>query len=152
MIKDLRIETDRLIIRPYNEGDLEECYRLMQDKELFTYLDMDVMSFNEYKELFTWIIKCYDVDIDQDFKYSFSITLKDSGIHIGWCGIGGLQFNHSIRNIYYLIGKNYWGQGYATEASRALLDYGFKQMNLDEIVAIVQPENTASKKLLKIWA
>jgi [ribosomal protein S5]-alanine N-acetyltransferase len=49
MIKNLKIESNRLIIRPYMEADLVECFQLMQNKELFNYLDMEVMSFEEYK-------------------------------------------------------------------------------------------------------
>ena len=51
-VKEMRIETDRLIIRPYKEDDLMECFQLMQDKNLFHYLDMNVMTLEEYKGLF----------------------------------------------------------------------------------------------------
>jgi len=56
MIKKMRIETNRLIIRPYIANDLLESFQLMQNKELFKYLDMDVMSFEEYEGLFKWLI------------------------------------------------------------------------------------------------
>lgn len=148
-VKNIRIETKRLIIRPYKEDDLMECFQLMQNKELFGHLDMDVMTLDEYKGLFSWLIDCYNVGFDEDFKYSFSITLKESGTHIGWCGIGGVCFNHSVKEIYYLIGRDYWGQGYAYEASKALLDYGFNKMNLEEIVALVKAENIASRKVIE---
>jgi Acetyltransferases, including N-acetylases of ribosomal proteins len=149
MVKDLKIETDRLIIRAYKEEDMMECFQLMQDKELFTYLDMEVMSLEEYKKLFKWLISCYNVGFDRDFKYSFNIVLKETGEHIGWCGIGGSNINHSIKEIYYLIGRKYWRNGYAKEASKALLDYGFKVMDLEEITAMVDPENIASKKVIE---
>lgn len=149
MIKDLMIETDRLIIRAYKEEDLMECFELMQDKELFNYLDMHVMSFEEYNKLFKWLIGCYNVGFNRDFKYSFNVILKKTGAHIGWCGIGGSNFDHSIKEIYYLIGRKYWGKGYAKEASKALLDYGFKVMKLEEIVAFVNPKNIASKKVIE---
>ncbi|WBW96067.1 GNAT family N-acetyltransferase [Oceanirhabdus sp. W0125-5] len=148
-VKEMRIETKRLIIRPYIEEDLEECFKLMQNKELFKYLDMDVMSYDGYKGLFQWLIDCYEVGFNEDFKYSFNITLKDTGTHIGWCGIGGVEFDHKKKEIYYLIGREYWGKGYAKEASSALLDYGFNVMGLKEIVGLCKPENIASKKVLE---
>ena len=148
-VKEMRLETDRLIIRPYTDEDMMECFELMQEKALFRYLDMDVMTLDEYRRLFTWIIDCYNVGWDQDFKYSFNITLKESGIHVGWCGLGGLRFDHSRKEIYYLIGKTYWGKGYAKEATHALLGYGFQDMHLEEIVAIVQPGNIASRKVIE---
>lgn len=148
-VKEMRIETERLLIKPYEKGDLDECFKLMQDKELFRYLNMDVMSLEEYKELFRWLIDCYEVSFDKDFKYSFNITLKESGAHIGWCGIGGAEFNHNQKEIFYLIGKDYWRKGYAKEASEALLDYGFNVMGLKEITALCKPDNIASKKVLE---
>ena len=148
-VKEMRIETERLLIKPYKQEDLEECFKLMQDKELFKFLDMDVMSHEDYEGLFRWLIDCYEVGFDEDFKYSFNITLKQSGTHIGWCGIGGLEFDHNQKEIFYLIGREYWGNGYAKEASVALLDYGFNVMGIKEIVGICKPENIASKKVLE---
>ena len=148
-VKEMRIETERLVIRPYKEKDFEECFNLMQNKELFKYLDMDVMSRKEYKGLFGWIIDCYEVGFHEDFKYSFNITLKESGAHIGWCGIGGVEFDHAQKEIFYLIGREHWGKGYAKEASAALLNYGFKVMGVKEIVGLCKPENIASKKVLE---
>lgn len=148
-VKNMKIETSRLIIRPYKEDDLKECFQLMQDKELFKYMDMDVMSPEEYKELFNWIIDCYNTGINEDFKYSFSITLKGSGAQVGWCGIGGLEYNHTVKEIFYLIGRQHWGKGYAKEATVALLDYSFNTIGLNEVVAICKPDNIASKKVIE---
>lgn len=67
---NLYIETKSLIIRSYKEDDLMECYQLMQDKELFAYMDMHVMTIEEYKGLFKSLINSYDVCFDKDFKYS----------------------------------------------------------------------------------
>lgn len=148
-VKEMRIETERLVIRPYKQEDLEECFKLMQNRELFKYLDMDVMSYEDYKELFNWLIDCYEVGFNEDFKYSFNITLKESGTHIGWCGIGGVEFEHKQKEIFYLIGREYWGKGYAKEASAALLDYGFNVIGVKEIIGLCNPENIASKKVLE---
>ncbi len=148
-VKEMEIKTSRLIIRPYKNEDFFECFELMQEKKLFKYLDMSVMSLDEYKRLFNWLIESYNVGFNEDFKYSFNITLKDNGQHIGWCGIGGLDFDHATKEIYYLIGKDYWGNDYAKEAAKALLGYAFNVMNLNEIVAKVHPENIASKKVIE---
>jgi ribosomal-protein-alanine N-acetyltransferase len=149
MVKEMRLETKRLIIRPYREEDLLECFQLMQNKELFQYMNMKVMSFEEYQGLFHWLIRSYDVGFDEDFKYSFNITLKESGVHIGWCGIGGSEYDHQQKEIYYLIGRDYWGKGYAKEASVALLDYSFQTIGLTEIIAVFHPDNIASKKVIE---
>lgn len=148
-IKNMRIETERLIIKPYLKEDLIECFNLMQDKELFNYLDMEFMTFEEYKGLFDWLILSYEKGFDEDFKYSFNITLKEGGKHIGWCGVGGVNFDRSHKEIYYLIGRDYWGKGYAKEAAKGMLEYSFNVIQLNEVVAMCKNENIASKKVIE---
>lgn len=148
-VKDMKLETNRLIIRPYKKDDIQECFELMQNKELFTYMDMEVMSFEEYKGLFQWLIDSYNMGFDEDFKYSFNITLKESSTHIGWCGIGVLDYDKKQKEIYYLIGRDHWGKGYAKEATTALLEYGFNVIGLNEIVALCKPENIASRNIIE---
>jgi [ribosomal protein S5]-alanine N-acetyltransferase len=149
-VKHLKIETDRMIIRAYQESDLHEAFKLMQDKDLFEYLPMEVMSFEDYKKLFSWLIRCYDVSSENKwFKYSFVITDKKNGKHLGWCGVGSLDYDHSDTEIFYLIGKPFWGNGYATEAVSGLMNYCFEQMNLTRLSALVKPDNIPSKKVIE---
>ena len=49
----------------------------------------------------------------------------------------------------YLLGKLYWGKGYATEGAQVGMDYGFETLKLDRIVGIVHPENVASRHVLE---
>ncbi|TCZ79296.1 N-acetyltransferase [Paenibacillus albiflavus] len=149
MIKSMKIETNRLIIRPYVENDFEASFALMQNKDLFQYMHMDVMSMDEYRHLFNWLIRSYDKGLDENFKYSFGLFLKDSNTFIGWIGIGGLDFKPEDKEIYYLIGKEYWGNGYASEAASHLIQYGFETMKLQRIVAKVDPRNVASKRIIE---
>ncbi|WP_236708015.1 GNAT family N-acetyltransferase [Brevibacillus choshinensis] len=72
----MRLETERLIIRPYIESDLMESFKLMQDPELFTYLHFGVMTLEDYQKLFKWLIDSYQTPFDQAFKYSFAIHSK----------------------------------------------------------------------------
>lgn len=149
MVKLMHIETERLIIRPYVEQDLMDCFRLMQDKDLFRYMDMEVMSLEEYKGLFQWLIDSYNIGFDGDYKYSFNILLKETGKHIGWVGVGGVDYDHKTKEIFWLIGKEYWNQGYASEGASALLKYCFDIIGADEIVALCKPENIASRKVME---
>ncbi|MFR9710224.1 GNAT family N-acetyltransferase [Paenibacillus sp. MB22_1] len=150
MIKETNIQTNRLIIRPYKESDLLEAFQLMQEKDLFQYLPMEVMSLEDYKGLFSWLINCYETSYKEDwFKYSFVITDRETGNHIGWCGVGCLDFNHDYKEVFYLIGKSHWGRGYATEAVQGLINYCFNNLGLSKLTAVVKPENKASKNVLE---
>jgi len=150
LIKELYIQTHRLIIRSYKESDLLEAFELMQDEELFQFLPMEVMPFEEYKQLFSWLINCYETSHREEcFKYSFVITDKETGNHIGWCGVGCLDFNHHDKEVFYLIGKSHWGKGYATEAVQGLINYCFNNLELSKLIAVVKPNNIASKNVLE---
>ncbi len=150
MIKDFCIQTNRLVIRPYIESDLSEAFELMQDEDLFHFLPMEVMSLQEYKNLFSWLLNCYETSYTADwFKYSFVITDKEAGNHIGWCGVGCLDFDHKYKEVYYLIGKSHWGKGYATEAVHEFTEYCFNILGLSKLVAVVKPQNIASKHVLE---
>jgi len=150
LINKLHIETDRLIVRAYEKSDLQEAYELMQERDLFTYLPMEIMTYADYQELFAWLIQCYDMSCNNAwFKYSFLIARKEDGVHLGWCGIGSLDYNHSDIEVFFLIGKPYWGRGYASEAVQALIRYSFDNMKLPRLVAVVKPENMASKRVIE---
>lgn len=145
----MRLETERLIIRPYMENDLMESFELMQNPELFTYMHMGVLSSEEYKGLFEWLIDSYKTPFDMPFKYSFAIRSKVTGAFIGWCGVGVLDFMAPDKELYYLIGRDYWGNGYATEAAAALAAYAFDVIGLDRLFAKAHSQNTASLGVFK---
>ena len=65
---------------------------------------------------------------------------------IGWVG---LQFLPELNEteVGYLLGRAYWGKGYATQAARASLEFGFNHSRLPHIIALVAPENTASLRV-----
>jgi [ribosomal protein S5]-alanine N-acetyltransferase len=146
-VSTMRLETERLIIRPYIESDLIESFELMQNPELFTYMNMSVMPFEEYKGLFRWLIESYDTRFDQPFKYSFAIRSKATGAFIGWCGVGHLDFSAPDNELYYLIGRDYWGNGYASEAANALTTYVFDVIGLDRLYAKADSQNVASLRI-----
>jgi ribosomal-protein-alanine N-acetyltransferase len=148
-VKEMGIETNRLIIRPFIQSDLVECFELMQDKELFKYLDWQVMSFEGFKGVFKWWIDLYETTYDGDFKYNFAVFLKDTNKFIGWGGFGVIDCFYPEKEIYYLIGKEYWGKGYATETMTALIHYYFNTIGLKRIIALTKPENIASNRVIQ---
>lgn len=145
----MRLETERLIIRPYMESDLMESFELMQNPELFNYLDMDVLSLAEYKDLFNWLINSYNTPFTMPFKYSFAVRSKTTGAFIGWCGVGVLDMIAPDKELYYLTGRDYWGNGYATEAATALLAYSFDVIGLERLYAKADPRNKGSLKIIE---
>jgi RimJ/RimL family protein N-acetyltransferase len=62
--------------------------------------------------------------------------------------LGGRATKREVE-VDFLLGKSYWGKGYATEAGEAALNFAFEKLGLDEIVGIVHPENKASRRVLE---
>ncbi len=67
---------------------------------------------------------------------------------LGWCGVFPLE-DSGLIELGYRYARAAWGQGIATEAARAVLDYGFRQLGLDPIVAVTHPDNLASRRVLE---
>ncbi|WNS42369.1 GNAT family N-acetyltransferase [Paenibacillus sp. MMS20-IR301] len=145
----MRLETERLIIRPYIESDLTASFELMQNPEVLAFMHMDMMPLHEYEGLFRWLMFSYHTPFELPFKYSFAICSRGTGRLVGWCGAGVLDFSVPDTELYYLIGREHWGRGYATEAAVALAGYAFNVIGLQRLYAKADPRNTASLGVFK---
>lgn len=139
------LETSRLLIRLPLITDAESLYELNQDYEVVRYTgDSSFSSMNEVHDLIRnrmW---------HQFEKYKvtrFIVTLKD-GTFLGWCGLKYFPETNEV-DLGYRFLKRYWGLGFATEASGASLKYGFKNLNLERIIAKAMPENLSSIKIMQ---
>jgi ribosomal-protein-alanine N-acetyltransferase len=148
---DVRIETRRLLLRLFTHRDLEAFRRIASQEPVLRYLpDSDRMTPEEMEVILNWLIDCYSQNSPESIKkLTLPIVLKRSGEIVGWCGIGPLEFDESEYEIYFLIAHEHWGDGLATEASRALLEYAFGDLGLQRIVAVVDQENRASVRVLE---
>lgn len=151
MFKDIYIETERLIIKPYSMEDIEDLYRIYSDEKVMAYIPEGVMSYQWIKDLITWMVEyCYEKNTPENIiKFGVSIEYKESRKVIGWCGLGSLDCNPEDVEIFYGLASEYWGQGLGTEAVNAMLNYGFNTIGLKRIIAVVSPHNIASKKVIE---
>lgn len=78
----------------------------------------------------------------------FAVELKSSGTLVGQCGLFRRDGMPEVE-IAYLLAQPCWGQGYATEATRAVRDFGFDVIGLDRIVGVTRQDNEASQNVLK---
>ena len=90
--------------------------------------------------------------IEHHERHGFSlwaVTDRGSATVMGDCGL--ILYAHEGPEIElgFRLGKPYWGKGYATEAARAWVAYGFEELGLDRIVGVTHPDNTASQRVLE---
>ncbi len=79
----------------------------------------------------------------------FAIVAKDTGTAIGTCSLFQFDEDNLHAKIGYVLGRAFWGQGYAREAIAALIDFAFNEMSLRRLQAEAAPQNTASTRLLQ---
>ena len=140
----MKIETERLILRPITENDAEAIYEYSKNEIVGINAGWKPHeSIEETREIIKLIF------LNQENV--FGIELKETGQLFGSIGLipDPKRQNDKTRMAGYAIGENYWGKGYMTEAVLALLRFGFEELNLDLISAYCYPSNERSKNVLK---
>ena len=138
------LETKRTKIRPLTPEDAEHFHMLNQDPEVLRYTGDDPFKNVDAARAF---LKQYD----QYEKYGLgrmAVIDKKTQDFLGWCG---LKYSPETReyDIGYRFYRKYWNMGYATETSRAFIDYGLNTLKLDEIVGRAMTDNAASIRVLQ---
>jgi RimJ/RimL family protein N-acetyltransferase len=82
-------------------------------------------------------------------RYQLAVTLKSDGCLIGTCGVRRQRADAHEADLGYEIAYDHWGRGYATEAARAMLDFGFQELRIHRIWAHCVSENLASVRVLE---
>ena len=137
-------ESDRLIFREFTPDDAPGMFELNLAPEVLQFTGD--APFNSIDEARSFII---DYTQYQDHGYGrWTVLLKDSNEYIGWCGLKYIPDYKDVDLGYRLLRK-YWGLGLATEASKASLNYGFNQLNLNRIVGRAHVSNLASIRVLE---
>ena len=151
MFADARIETPRVLLRPFTLGDLEAFRAIASQEEILEFLpETDRMTPAQMEAILKWLIRCYHENTPERIrKFTLPVILKRTSDIVGWCGIGPLEFDQSETEIYFVISREHWGQGLATESARALLGYTFGELGLPRIVAVVHPANTGSVRVIE---
>lgn len=139
------IETDRLLLRRFTPGDLDAFAALNADADVMRYIgDGKLQSRAQTEVRLNAFIEHWE-----QHGFGLWVTLeKASNEFAGFCGLKYLD-NTSEIEVGYRLAKRFWGMGLATEGAAASLVFGFKDLGLDRIVAVVQPENIASRRVIE---
>ena len=141
-----RLSTKRLLLRPLVESDWRAAHAMLTDPEVIRYIPAGSASEQETREDIRAVIVQHQADPP---RYNFAVVLRAEGTFIGVCFLEMKAKEPQQGNLGYLLGRNYWGQGYATEAARAVLDFGFRKLDLHRIYATCRPANVASSRVME---
>ena len=139
------LETPRLRLRRLVTEDLDDLYKLYKDPEIRRYFPEGVLSREETREELEYFLHGHP----EHPELGLWATLdKETGAFIGRCGLlpWTLEGRYEVE-VAYLIDKLYWGRGLATEAARAVADYGFRTLELTRLVSLIDEENRASQRI-----
>lgn len=140
------IETDRLSIRLPRADDAPAYFEIHSDPEVTRWLGGPKPS--SVEEEAERIARNRAMHEELGFTM-WAVEEKGSGEVVGLAGLFRVENVGPEIEVAYHFRKDRWGRGYATEAARACLDYGFETVGLQRIVGLVAPENVASARVLE---
>jgi RimJ/RimL family protein N-acetyltransferase len=141
------ILTNRLKLRDFIEDDWISVHKYASDPETVRYVGWGPNSEEDTKNFMQRVIASQREEPRRNFE--LGVTLKEQTTLIGRCGIGVSDPRHREGFIGYILNKSFWGQGYATELSQALLAFGFEKLGLHRIYATCDIDNKASAHVME---
>jgi RimJ/RimL family protein N-acetyltransferase len=148
MAGKLILETERLFLREFDEGDAAPFYLLGSDPAVLRYTGDPGGGLRSIEHALE-VLRSRSIADYRNYEYGrWACVLKANGEVIGFAGLKYLADVQEV-DIGYRLLPAYWGQGLATEASRAVLDYGRTRLGLERIIGLVDPENVASVRVLE---
>ena len=139
----ITLETDRLILRMFREDDFEAYAKICADPDVMRYLGegKPLTRSEAWRQMAMilghWRLRGYGL---------WAVEERATGRLIGRIG----HFNPEGWpgfELGWVLGKPYWGRGYATEGARRALEYAFTDMERDHVISLIYPDNAASIRL-----
>jgi [ribosomal protein S5]-alanine N-acetyltransferase len=135
------LETSRLTLRYITARDAEALMPILGDAEVMQYSIIGVHSKKQIKQFIEQRLISY-------MEYGFglyAVVHKQNQELIGYCGffIQSIEQQKEVE-VGYRLAKKYWGQGLATEAAQAVMEYGQQRFNFQRFVCLIETENSRS--------
>jgi RimJ/RimL family protein N-acetyltransferase len=134
------LETERLLLRPFEERDLDDYARLCADPEVMRYLG-DGRTLNRTEAwrqmaffLGHWTLRGYGL---------WAAVLKATGACVGRIGLHN-PLGWPGLEVGWALDRGFWGLGLATEGGRAALDFAFNRLGIDHVISVIRPDNERS--------
>jgi RimJ/RimL family protein N-acetyltransferase len=145
---DWPLATERLLLRPFEEGDYDVLYEIRSDPEVTRYIPSGVRSPEQVRELLGEKIARAAIDAEGQWL-SAAIALRDGGEVVGEMSLLWASEEHRQGELGYGLHPAHHGRGYATEAARPMLAFGFETLGLHRIVGRLDERNAASARVLE---
>jgi len=141
------IKTDRLLLREFAAADWPALHAVESLPEVAKYQDFAPRTEEESRAYVLDSIT--DAQTELRSTYDFAVVLRTEDHLIGRCGLGIKDRGIGEAVLWYTLHPAYWGHGYMTEAARAMVDFGFRELRLHRIWADCDPANIGSWRVLE---
>ena len=141
------LETERLLLRTFQEDDVESMVAINQDKKVMQFFP----SVPNEEDTIAFIDKVIAHQEQHGFSL-YATEIKQTGEMIGFVGLFTATFEAHftpVVEIGWRLSSKHWNQGYATEAAKAALDYAFNERELDEVVSFTSVLNKPSIRIMQ---
>ena len=140
------IETERLILREVTKADAKDMLIYLSNIEVVRHMGLEpFQSIEDALDEIGWYQSIYE----NKTGIRWGITLKESGEVIGSCGFLNRMAKHYRSEIGFELSKDFWGKGIGGEALQAVISFGFENLKLERIEALIEPTNKPSQKLVE---
>lgn len=143
------IHTPRLVLRRWHEDDLVPMGEINADPEVMRWIDDgSVLTPDQTAEA----IERWDEDWDEEGFGLFAVELLASGELAGFAGLSVPEYLPEVLpavEIGWRLGQPFWGQGYASEAAHAALEFALQDRGIERVISISRPGNEASENVMR---
>jgi RimJ/RimL family protein N-acetyltransferase len=143
----MELYTARLQLREFGDADWPNVHEYNSDPEVMQYLPSDPGTEEQSRELVRWCIT--QSQTDPRVYYDLAVVHTAESKVIGWCSFAWRYDEVDQAEIAYILNRQYWGHGFATEIAARLLQLGFDELGAHRIFATCRPANVASRRVLE---
>jgi ribosomal-protein-alanine N-acetyltransferase len=139
------LTTPRLTLRPFTLDDVTHLHHIMNEPNIMQYFpNTEPPDMERVRKIIENQLNHWD---EHNLGWWAVVPIGQSQL-IGWNGLQYLPETDEVE-VGYLLSKQFWGRGYATEGARASIQFGFENFDFKEIIGLTHPENLASQNVLK---
>jgi ribosomal-protein-alanine N-acetyltransferase len=139
------LETNRLNLRRLKSEDVSEIFALRSNPEIMKFIPRPLMKTREEALEF---ISVMDANVNNNILLNWAITTKEEDKLIGMIGFYRMKPENYRAEVGYILSAEFHGQGIITEALERIIQFGFDEMKLNSIEAVIDPGNYGSEKVL----
>ena len=140
------LRTERLRLRPFADADADALFALHSSARVLRYWDSPPWTERTRAERFLAVSRQLEED---GTGARVAMERRSDATFLGWCGLVRWNPDYRSASLGYCLGEGGWGDGYATEAASALLQWGFDTLDLNRVQAETDTRNLASARVLE---